>query len=495
MTDPGFALALADARDAALAGGKGASLGELSRAGLAVPPGFVVTVDGFTAAMAAIDPSGALRAQLEALGDGDPALLARACAALRARVTETPLPARVADAVTAGYAALADDAGAAANAAGPPDAALPAVAVRSSATLEDSATASFAGLQDTYLGVSGAPAVLEHVRRCWASLYNEESVAYRRRLGLPERGPAMAVVVQRMVAPRAAGVMFTRSPVTGDRSVVAIEGVWGLGSALVSGDVTPDSFIVSKITGEITTRRVSPKLKTHTRLPNARVAPSGLPAESPPEQDAAAGSAAAVGWPLPGGTAAPAGAAAGVEPSTPGGTAAPAGSAAAVGWPLPGGTPAPDGAAAGVEPSTPGGTPTPDGAAAGVEPSIPVDASAALNPHGPGITVVDTPAQLRDAPCLTDEEIRALAAIARQVEAHYGAPQDIEWALLESDDSPDAANSPAGPPTAFDAPGTPRIVLLQSRPETVWAAKERAPAGAPKPRPADHVLALFGKPL
>ena len=459
MTDPGFALALADARDAALAGGKGASLGELSRAGLAVPPGFVVTVDGFTAAMAAIDPSGALRAQLEALGDGDPALLARACAALRARVTETPLPARVADAVTAGYAALANGAGGAANAAGPPDAALPEVAVRSSATLEDSAAASFAGLQDTYLGVSGAPAVLEHVRRCWASLYNEESVAYRRRLGLPERGLAMAVVVQRMVAPRAAGVMFTRSPVTGDRSVVAIEGVWGLGSALVSGDVTPDSFIVSKITGEITTRRVSPKLKTHTRLPNARVAPSGLPAESPPEQDAAAGSAAAVGWPLPGGTAAPAD------------------------------------AAAGVGPSTLGGTPAPDGAVAGVEPSIPVDASAALNPHGPGITVVDTPAQLRDAPCLTDEEIRALAAIARQVEAHYGAPQDIEWALLESDDSPDAANSPAGPPTAFDAPGTPRIVLLQSRPETVWAAKERAPAGAPKPRPADHVLALFGKPL
>ena len=459
MTDSGFALALADARDAAVAGGKGASLGELSRAGLAVPPGFVVTVHGFTAAMAAIDPSGALRAQLEALGDGDPALLARACAALRARVTETPLPARVADAVTAGYAALANGAGGAANAAGPPDAALPAVAVRSSATLEDSAAASFAGLQDTYLGVSGAPAVLEHVRRCWASLYNEESVAYRRRLGLPERGPAMAVVVQRMVAPRAAGVMFTRSPVTGDRSVVAIEGVWGLGSALVSGDVTPDSFIISKITGEITTRRVSPKLKTHTRLPNARVAPSGLPAESPPEQDAAAGSAAAVGWPLPGGTAAPAG------------------------------------AAAGVGPSTLGGTPAPAGAAAGVEPSIPVDASAALNPHGPGITVVDTPARLRDAPCLTNEEIRALAAIARQVEAHYGAPQDIEWALLESDDSPDAANSPAGPPTAFDAPGTPRIVLLQSRPETVWAAKERAPAGAPKPRPADHVLALFGKPL
>ena len=130
------------------------------------------------------------------------------------------------------------------------------VAVRSSATVEDRAEASFAGLQDTYLGVSGIPSVHEHVRRCWASLYNDESVAYRRRLRLPEAGVSMAVVVQRMVAPRAAGVMFTRSPVTGDRSVVAIEATWGLGSALVSGDVTPDSFIVSKVTGEITTRRV-----------------------------------------------------------------------------------------------------------------------------------------------------------------------------------------------------------------------------------------------
>ena len=145
--------------------------------------------------------------------------------------------------------------------------------MRSSATVEDSADASFAGLQDTYLGISGAAAVLDHVRRCWASLYNDESVAYRRRLRLPEAGVAMAVVVQRMVAPRAAGVMFTRSPVTGDRSVVAIEGTWGLGSALVSGDVTPDSWAISKITGEITTRRVSPKLKIHSYAPNEGAAP------------------------------------------------------------------------------------------------------------------------------------------------------------------------------------------------------------------------------
>src|SRR6185312_6404920 len=192
-------------------------------------------------------------------------------ARFRALVADAPLPAEVAAAIESSYAALADN---------------PDVAVRSSATVEDSAEASFAGLQDTYLGVSGAASVLGYVRRCWASLYNDESVAYRRRLGLPEDEVAMAVVVQRMVAPRAAGVMFTRSPVTGDRSVVAIEGTWGLGSALVSGDVTPDSWVISKVTGEVTGRRVSPKVKIHRYLQNGGVAAPAPPASSPSEPGA-----------------------------------------------------------------------------------------------------------------------------------------------------------------------------------------------------------------
>jgi pyruvate, water dikinase len=346
-----YVVELASASGAAVVGGKGASLGELARAGVAVPPGFVVTTGGFLAAMAAIDPDGALRASVESVPAADIGAIARVSAAFRSRIAAAPLPASVASAISSGYASL-----------GPG----PGVAVRSSATMEDSSAASFAGLQDTYLGVAGASSVLDHVRRCWASLYNDESVAYRRRLGMAERGLAMAVVVQHMIRPRAAGVMFTRSPVSGDRSVVAIEGTWGLGSALVAGDVTPDSFVISKITGEISSRRVSAKGRLHSFLPN-----------------------------------------------------------------------------------------------------------------GAGVTVTDVPASLRDAPCLADDEIRALASVATTIEAHYGVSQDIEWALL---DEPAAA--------AAD-----RIVLLQSRPETVWAAKTAPPVAAPKARPADHVLALFGKQL
>jgi pyruvate,water dikinase len=378
-----FAAAGGAGAGAGVVGGKGASLGELARAGAAVPPGFVITVAAFAAAMTVIDPDGALRGGIEALDASDAAQTAGTAGRLRDIIAAAPLPAGVAAAIEAGYAALA----------GAPD-----VAVRSSATVEDSAEASFAGLQDTYLGVSGAASVLDHVRRCWASLYNDESVAYRRRLGLPEADVAMAVVVQRMVAPRAAGVMFTRSPVTGDRSVVAIEGTWGLGSALVSGDVTPDSWVISKITGEITGRRVSAKARLHRYAPD----------EDPP------------------------------APADP--------------------------------------------------------------PGGARVTVADTPAGLRDAPCLTDDEIRALAAVARRVEARYGSPQDIEWAVL---DAP-FAQAPAGsavtgaPVTAApvtDAAAESRVVLLQSRPETVWASRDAKPAGAPKPRAADHVLSLFGKPL
>src|SRR5947207_12005225 len=137
------------------------------------------------------------------------------------------------------------------------------VGVRSSATCEDALDASFAGLQDTYVWARGSAQVHGRVRSCWASLYSVPSISYRLKHGFPEQRVAMAVVVQNMVDAGAAGVMFTRSPTTGDRSVVTIEAAWGLGSAVVGGEVTPDRWVLGKITGEISVREISDKLIQH----------------------------------------------------------------------------------------------------------------------------------------------------------------------------------------------------------------------------------------
>jgi pyruvate,water dikinase len=133
-----------------------------------------------------------------------------------------------------------------------------AVAVRSSALGEDSSEATFAGQQDTYLWVRGAEAVCAAVRDCWGSLYGAPAIAYRARLGGAEL-PEMGIAVQAMVDAEVSGVMFTCNPVSGDPSVVAINASWGLGLAVVGGEVTPDDFLVSKITGEVVRRQIAEK--------------------------------------------------------------------------------------------------------------------------------------------------------------------------------------------------------------------------------------------
>lgn len=243
-------------------GGKGASLGELTRSGIAVPPGFVVTTEAFAAFA---DTLPGLRAPLDGLRADNLAGIGEATARIRARVLEAPLPEALREAIAGAHAALVDD-----NPSAP-------VAVRSSATSEDSSDASFAGLQDTFLWVCGRDAVVDAVRRCWASLYSEPSVAYRLRLGLPEAQVAMGVVVQRMVDARCAGVMFTRSPTTGDRSVVAVNASWGLGSAMVSGEVTPDEYVLNKVTGEVIRRTISDKAVRDVPKPGGGVAPEPVP--------------------------------------------------------------------------------------------------------------------------------------------------------------------------------------------------------------------------
>lgn len=267
-----------------LVGGKCANLGELTHAGFPVPPGFAVT----TAAYERDD---------------------------------------IAAAVGEAYAELGRRAGRAD----------PPVAVRSSAIAEDMPDASFAGVQDTYLWICGLDALLDGVRRCWASFFNPEAVAYREAHGITRGG--MSVGVQYMVDARVAGVMFTLNPVSGDPSSIAIDASYGLGTSVVGGEVTPDSFLVSKVTREIVRRHIGPK-----------------------------------------------------------------------------------------------------------EIEVVADPAA-------GTTVTrDVPEELRAQSSLTDEEIGRLAEFGRLVEAHYGCPQDIEWAIDRRLDE---------------------LFLLQSRPETVWSRRER----------------------
>jgi pyruvate, water dikinase len=327
-------------------GGKGGSLGELTRAGIAVPPGFVVKTPAFLRFIEALERDSPVRERVESLDPQDLGAVTALSAQLRARIAATPLPPDVAGEIAAAHAALSGGARQS------------AVAVRSSATTEDAADASFAGLQDTYLWVQTLQQVQDLVRSCWGSLYSVESVSYRRKRGFKESDVAMAVVVQTMVDARTAGVMFTRSPLTGDRSVMTIEASWGLGSAVVGGEVTPDRWVVGKITGEISVREISAKPIRHA--------------------------AAAAG----------------------------------------------------------------------------------------GIETVPVSEELQGAACMSDEELQALREIGRKVERHYGRAQDIEWAV-------DRASG--------------EILLLQSRPETVWSAKEAVPVGRAAADPSLHVLSIFGR--
>jgi pyruvate,water dikinase len=272
------------ADDADRFGGKSASLGELLRAGIPVPPGFAISTE------AGEELTDTLRRDIEAR-----------------------------------YRALGEEV---------------AVAVRSSALGEDSAEATFAGQQDTYLWVRGSDAIGEAVRKCWASLYSTEAVAYRERFGV--ENPAMGVTIQLMVDAAISGVMFTCNPVSGDRSMVAVNASWGLGLAVVGGEVTPDDYLVSKITGEVVKQTIGDK---HLQY-----------------------------------------------------------------------VPADDGAQR-----------------------------------------VDVEEARRQEPCLDDDKLASLVSLAKRIEKHFGAPQDIEW--------------------AFDQGG--ELFILQSRPVTGLAKPEAASAPAP----------------
>jgi pyruvate,water dikinase len=232
-------------------GGKGGSLGELARAGIGVPPGFVVRTAAFERFLGALEREEPVRRSVEALAGHELDRIKFISERMCARFESTPLSEELQAEISAARASLCSE-----GQNSP-------LAVRSSATTEDAEDASFAGLQDTHLWVTGEEATLHSVRSCWASIYSVPSITYRRKRGIPENKVAMAVVIQRMVDARSSGVMFTRSPLTGDRSVITIEGAWGLGSAVVSGEVTPDRFVIAKITGEISVREIHNKHVKH----------------------------------------------------------------------------------------------------------------------------------------------------------------------------------------------------------------------------------------
>ena len=242
-------------------GGKGASLGELSQAGVDVPPGFVVRTEGFRAFLDHLERQGPLRDEIAALDPNDFAEVERVCAKAMDRVRSEPLPDGLRAGILEAHGALE----------GVP------VAIRSSATSEDADDASFAGLQDTFLYVMDGDEALERIRDCWASLYSVNSVTYRLKRDLPEHDVAMAVVVQKMVDSEVSGVMFTRSPLTGDKSVMVIESAFGLGSAVVGGEVTPDRFVVGKITGSVIEREIARKTVEHRQKAEGGVDEIELP--------------------------------------------------------------------------------------------------------------------------------------------------------------------------------------------------------------------------
>jgi phosphoenolpyruvate synthase/pyruvate phosphate dikinase len=292
-----------DRTHVAVVGGKGALLGELSRIdGVRVPPGLCVTTGAFRRMLAGAPSIDDRLDRLSRVEPGDRERIGALSAEVRRAIEDVAIPDDVAVAITRGLAGLGEPV---------------AYAVRSSATAEDLPTASFAGQHDSYLNVVGPGAVLEHVRRCWASLFSERAVTYRLRNGFDHREVQMAVVVQQLVVPQAAGILFTADPVTSSRKVASIEASFGLGEALVSGLVTADTFKVKD--GEVVARAVATKQRA-------------------------------------------------------------------------------------IHPSPAGGTE--------VEVVVPTR---------------------QEQPALTDEQVVRLVQVGRQIEAHFGHPQDIEWCLAEDD--------------------------------------------------------------
>jgi pyruvate, water dikinase len=230
-------------------GGKSASLGELLAAEVPVPPGFALPTSAFAEFVRESGLEGRIAEAMARVSPDDLDAIGGASHAISEAMRFAPVPDAVRDDVARRYKELAHASGEAA----------PAVAVRSSAIGEDSQDATFAGQQESYLWVREVDHVCDAIRDCWVSLYSAPAISYRARLGRTHEAPAMGVTVQLMVDASVSGVMFTCNPVSGDPSMIAINASWGLGLAVVGGEVTPDDFLVSKVTREIVREHVNDK--------------------------------------------------------------------------------------------------------------------------------------------------------------------------------------------------------------------------------------------
>ena len=240
-----------------LAGGKNASLGELLKANIPVPPGFALTTKVYDRFL----DEGGIKEDifriLEDVREEDVSTVESASQGIRQLIEKTSISPELEDYIGEFYRQLSVECH------------IPAVpaAIRSSATAEDLPGASFAGQQETFLWIRGVDEVLTHVRKCWSSLFTPRAITYRVKMGFPHEKVSISVGVQKMVNSWTAGVMFTISPATGDLSTISIDANWGFGESVVSGECTPDHFLVNKITMEIVRKNISPKECIYTLNP------------------------------------------------------------------------------------------------------------------------------------------------------------------------------------------------------------------------------------
>jgi pyruvate,water dikinase len=343
------------ASDTRLVGGKAAGLNAMMKAGIPVPPGFVVTTEAYRQFVLETGIAGYIRYVLEeVVVSGKPSEYEKASELIRSKFARTPMPHRIAGEIEEAYRRLAKLSGVEE----------PLVAVRSSATVEDLPDASFAGQQETYLNIRGASSVVEMVKRAWSSLWTARALSYRDSLNVDHEAALMAVVVQKMVNSRSSGVAFTIHPVTGEEDKVVVEAIWGLGEYIVGGKVTPDRFVLSKSNLEILEKRVSEKRKALFYDPRSS---SNVEIEIPATEEEVK----------------------------------------------------------------------------------------RLSMKYPEIAELIVKHGIRvDRQALSDEEVKAIAKLALNVESHFGKPMDVEWAI-------DA-----------DIPSPNNIFLVQARPETVWSRRK-----------------------